>query len=117
MKPIVLIVEDNIILSMDMSEMVRDELHAQPVVVSRVAEALEIDAESLSFAFLDINVIDGKTYPLARRLLKKGIPFIFVTGNARDSVPTDLRNMPFFLKPAERIPLIEMTKSLSNAFN
>jgi two-component SAPR family response regulator len=117
MKPIVLIVEDNIILAFELADMVKDELHAEPVVVSKVAEALEIDPESLAFAFLDINVMDGKTYPVARSLLKSSVPFIFVSGNDIISLPADLIDMPFFSKPALKEPLMKMTRSLSNVFN
>lgn len=117
MKPIVLILEDNILLAFDLADMVRDELAGEPVVVSSVAAALEIEPESLAFAFLDINVVDGKTYPVARSLIKNGIPFIFVSANERSTLPLDLRNSPSCLKPAERAPLVLQTKALSGAFN
>ncbi|WP_146071356.1 response regulator [Bosea lathyri] len=97
----VLIVEDDPFIAMDIESAVADELgdKAELIVVGSVAEALRATASRLSCAFLDIDVIGGKTFDLAAALLQAGTPFAFVSGSSPSDVPKALRQARFLRKP------------------
>ena len=116
MKPQVLIVEDNFMLSSELAEIVEKELNASTIIVSTVSEALEAAAKSISLALLDIEIVEGNSYPVARLLLDRKVPLIFVSGNAPESLPDDLRNVPFIPKPCFQGKLVFLAKSLCSEF-
>ena len=116
MKPHVLILEDDFIISFDMAGLVTDILHATPLVVRSVAAALELIPDDIAFAFLDIEVLDGKSYAVAQKLMDNHIPFIFLTGENRNLLPEKFSKTPFMSKPVDDKTLIQLTKSLTSAF-
>jgi len=117
MKPHVLIVEDNFLLSEHLIDIVKEELAAVPLTATRVSVALGIIPDDIVLAFLDIDVADGKTYPAARKLIAHKIPFIFVSGNEPSSLPDDLKNAPFLSKPVVMDHLVDLAKTLTSAFD
>jgi DNA-binding LytR/AlgR family response regulator len=121
MKPTVLIVEDDFLLAVNLAEVVQQELNAEPVLVASVAEALQIvpdkiAPEKIALAFLDIEILDGKSYPIARKLIEYNVPVIFVSGNEHSSLPEDLKDVPFLPKPVASGRLVKLAKTLSSAF-
>jgi DNA-binding response OmpR family regulator len=50
-------------------------------------------------AVLDINIADGTSFPLADRLIREGVPFIFLTGDERRAIPQRFQSVPHYLKP------------------
>ena len=116
MKPHVLILEDDFLLAANLEELVQDDLHAEPIGVSTVAEALQILPDDVDFALIDIEVRDGKSYPVARKLIKSEIPFIIISGNDSRSLPEDLKEAPFLPKPVATGRLVRLAKALSTAF-
>jgi two-component SAPR family response regulator len=93
------------------------ELGGEPVAVATVVEALEIITDHIDFTFLDIELSDGTSYPAAKKLMLNHIPFIFVSGNERVSLPDDFRDLPFLSKPVPCGRLVRLTKALSDVFN
>jgi DNA-binding LytR/AlgR family response regulator len=65
MKPNVLIVEDDFLLAANLEDVVQEDLLAEPIGVSTVAQALEIIPDGVQFAVLDIEVRDGQTFSVA----------------------------------------------------
>jgi two-component SAPR family response regulator len=116
MKPHVLILEDNFLLAENLCEVVERHLDGEPVAVSTVSEALGKIPHNIDLAFLDIELADGKSYPAARKLKQNNIPFIFVSGNERASLPDDLKDMPFLSKPVPAGRLVRLYRALSRAF-
>ena len=57
-------------------------------------ESLEIDG-----AVLDINLGGEKVFPVAARLLARGVPFVFCTGFGAEGVPRDFAGAPTIAKP------------------
>ena len=96
MKPHVLILEDDFLMAANLEE-VQEVLHAKPIGVSTVVEALQIIPDGIEFAVLDIEVRDRQSYQVARKLKKCEIPFIFVSGNDIKSLPEDLKDVPRWL--------------------
>ena len=95
MKPNVLSVEDDFIQAANLAEVVQQDLDAEPVAVASVTEALKIIPDDIDLASLDIELVDGKSYPVARKLIDNEIPVIFVSANARAFRPDDLKDIPF----------------------
>lgn len=113
MKPTVLIVEDNFFLAADLAELVQEDLKSEPVLARTVKEGHQAVQNNLAIAFLDIELPDGMSYPVARKLVEIGVPVVFISGNDRASVPEDLRNVPFLRKPVVLRHLIILAKALS----
>ena len=68
-------------------------------------------------ALLDIEVRDGKSYPVARKLLESDIPFVFISGNDSRSLPEDFKDVRFLSKPVPPGRLVRLAKALSSAFH
>ena len=83
MKPNVLIVEDDFIQAANLAEVVQQDLDAEPLAVASVSEALKVIPDNIDLAILDIELVDGKSYPVARKLIHNEIPVIFVSANAQ----------------------------------
>jgi two-component SAPR family response regulator len=116
MKPHVLILEDNFIISYDIAGLVSESLHAEPVLARSVEAALKLIPDDIAFAFLDIDVLDGVSYPVAQKLVKNHIPFIFLSAKIRTALPEEFSETPFMSKPVDGIDLMQLTKSLTSAF-
>jgi hypothetical protein len=65
--PRVLIVEDEPMVAMDLESTIKVIIAAEIVAAPSVSSAREAVAEPLDFAFLDIEVTDGKTFEIALR--------------------------------------------------
>lgn len=117
MKPHILIVEDNFFLAEELSEMIQDELQGLPITTASVSTAIDLLPDNFQLAFLDIEVLDGNTYPVARLLRASNIPFIFVSGNDPKSLPEEFRNEPFVAKPFRKTELIWLARSLTDVLH
>ncbi len=99
----VLVVEDDF----DVAEALRAELESGGchVVgpVSTVEEACDlVKTQALDAAVLDIALSPGTSAPVARTLLYRGCPFVFVTGFSNvDMLPEELRGHHVLLKPVD----------------
>jgi len=98
-RPSVLIVEDDMLVALSMASFLQDECDAETHVARSVALAESAPLDLVDFAFLDVNVIDGDTYRLARRLCRAHVPFVFVSASNPANVPGDLREARFLAKP------------------
>jgi CheY-like chemotaxis protein len=95
----ILIVEDEPWVAMDL-EMIIIALVTATVVVERsIAGTKEVLHNALDFAFLDVEVTDGKTFEIAQILERKHVPFVFVSGSPQEQLPFELRRVPFIPKP------------------
>jgi DNA-binding NarL/FixJ family response regulator len=98
----ILVLEDDPFVSLEMEMIVGDVApsDARVLVTASVAEAAEY-LESVDVAVLDIDVADGKSFPIAEILAEKGRPFVFVSGSRPEELPPTLRTAPFIPKPYE----------------
>ncbi len=97
----ILMIEDNPWLGSILQELIVEVAEAEIIVLRSVAAAEKALAQSkFDFAFLDVNVTDGKTYELAAALMKDEIPFAFMSGfDPRHDIPENLRKAPVLAKP------------------
>lgn len=95
----ILIVEDDPFVALDLECIVRDATDSDICMASTLAEARRCAREPIDFAFLDIDMPDGKIFEVARELRRRGVPFVFVSGELLSEVPAMLRDAPFISKP------------------
>jgi CheY-like chemotaxis protein len=96
----VLIVEDDPLLRLDLED--RMERFGVKSVRSAgdAAMALRLIAERApSFALLDVGLAREKSFTVAARLAELGIPFVFITGYGRDTVPEAFADRLRLTKP------------------
>ncbi|WP_235919024.1 HWE histidine kinase domain-containing protein [Aureimonas psammosilenae] len=76
-----LVVEDNMLISLDAEQMLVSGGVANVFLVGSVAEARKTLAEEhVDFALLDVNLGTETSFPLLGNLIERRIPFVFATG-------------------------------------
>tara|TARA_R100000149_G_scaffold64741_1_gene37322 strand:+ start:73 stop:402 length:330 start_codon:yes stop_codon:yes gene_type:complete len=103
------VVEDNIIIALDLEGVLQKLGAGQVSLASTVASALEaIEAARPDFAFLDLNLGEETSLPVADRLKAEGIPFAFGTGfGDQADLPDHLSGVPIISKPYSEAALRE----------
>jgi DNA-binding NtrC family response regulator len=87
-RPTVLVVEDEFIIALDLSETVRDlGYRVEGPFADKENAFIAIDQEMPDCAILDVQTADGEVYPLADALANAGVPIIFHSGHI---APTDI---------------------------
>src|SRR4051794_34309269 len=81
----VLIVEDEVFVAMDMADTLADSGHECVGIADAPASAMQLGAQKVDVALVDVNLCDGATGPLIGELLARehGARVIFVTANPR----------------------------------
>lgn len=96
----ILIVEDELFIALDLELLVTKHAPtAEIVICASVDEAASALVKPYELALLDIDVIGGKTFQIAKALKDRGIPFVFISGSERENVPPELADAPFLPKP------------------
>ena len=111
----VLLVEDNLIIAMDASDMLTTLGAENVITASNVADALAaIEKNELSLGVLDVNLGDSTSLEVARILREKGIPYILASGyGAAPEVLAKYPEAPILRKPY----VIETLKKVLSALD
>lgn len=81
----VLVVEDEFIIALDLSETVRDlGFKVEGPYANKDHAMIAIDEEMPDIAILDVMTADGEVFPLADTLTEAGVPIIFHSGHITD---------------------------------
>ncbi|MBO0749811.1 MAG: response regulator [Porphyrobacter sp.] len=81
-RPCVLVVEDEFIIALDLSETVRDlGFRVEGPFADQENAFIAIDQQMPDCAILDVKTADGEVYPLADTLAEAGVPIIFHSGH------------------------------------
>jgi CheY-like chemotaxis protein len=105
----VLVVEDEMLVSLLIEDMLAD--HACEIVgpFATVAEAVEAAmTEAIDIALLDVNIAGTKVYPVADVLKARRIPFLFLSGYGQSAIPRDQPDWRVCAKPFREVDLVEM---------
>ena len=96
----ILVVEDTCMVARMITDQL-DECGCHVVgPATRLAEATSLaTAEPLAGALLDVNLAGEESFPVARILRGRGVPFAFLTGYADDSLPEEFADDPCLTKP------------------
>ncbi|MEL1250909.1 response regulator [Aurantiacibacter gilvus] len=82
----ILVVEDEFIIALDLSETVRDMgFRVEGPYANKDHAFIAIDQEMPDVAILDVLTGDGEVFPLADALTDAGVPIIFHSGHMRPS--------------------------------
>ncbi|HYF53785.1 MAG TPA: response regulator [Salinarimonas sp.] len=95
----VMILEDDPLIALDLCLIVEEAGHEVAAVCASRREGLAAIERGIDFALLDIDVLDGKSFPLAEALRARAIPFAFVSASLRGELPPSLAGAPFIAKP------------------
>jgi CheY-like chemotaxis protein len=96
----VLVVEDDLHLASALCDLLKDCGCEVVGPVSRLCPALSLAGEVLLHgAFLDVNLAGEYSFPVARLLRKRRVPFLFLTAYGGSIFPPDLQDVPRLFKP------------------
>ena len=109
----VLVVEDELLIALEIEGVV-EALDCKIVgPTGKLETALQLASEEqFDIAILDVTIRGGKIYPVAERLLARGIPFALASGYGNWALPETLREQPRLLKPFTTAELEEQIRSL-----
>jgi CheY-like chemotaxis protein len=112
----VLVVEDESLIGMLTMDMVKELGYATLGPLTNIADAQAVIANSdIDVAVIDLNLNGQPAYPLAEALQAKGVPFVFVTGYAPDSIDGRFAHVPLIQKPIPREALASALARLVDA--
>jgi CheY-like chemotaxis protein len=96
----ILVVEDEYLIRMLLEDMLADLGYVVAAAVGTIAEASELAASAeFDAAILDVNLDGKEIFPVADILMKRGKPFVFVTGYGEGSLPEAYRRNRALQKP------------------
>ncbi len=97
----ILIVEDEFLIAEELREAFEGlgAVVLGPVATVEAALAIIGSRERLDGATLDVTLGRDKAFPVAEALLKKGLPFVLLTGYAEQALPDHLRGVARCEKP------------------
>jgi DNA-binding response OmpR family regulator len=102
----VLVLEDEALIALDLESMLSDAgwQVIGPAGTLSKARAL-LDGMQPDLACLDLNIGDTTSHDLARDLLSRGVPVVFISGRDVRALPDDLRGVPLLGKPIDESEL------------
>ena len=96
----VLLVEDEVLIRMMISDMLAELGHRVIAEAGSIDEALPIAASAeFGLAILDVNLNGAKITPVAGVIKARNLPIIFATGYGFAGLPEDFTNYPALQKP------------------
>jgi PAS domain S-box-containing protein len=109
----ILVVDDEPLIAMDMVASLEDEgcEIVGPATTLRRALTL-VETEDIDAALLDANLAGDPVDELAAVLVRRGIPFAFVSGYGREGLPQAYQEMPLIRKPFQRQRLIDVVREM-----
>jgi DNA-binding LytR/AlgR family response regulator len=107
----ILILEDDPLTALDIKGLVESAVEAEIVMCASVRSTKSHLTEPFDFAFLDIDVADGKSFEIAELLLGAGVPFVFVSGSTPSTVPAKFKSATFVAKPFSGQALLQALKA------
>lgn len=109
----ILIIEDEPLLALHLETLLADAGFEMVDTAGTIEAALAIVAEAeIAAALLDANLSGRSAEPVASALALRGIPFIFVTGYGRESLPSQYQNVTMMTKPVDDRLLIRAIQRL-----
>ncbi|RKF18245.1 response regulator [Altericroceibacterium spongiae] len=105
-----MVVEDEFIIALDLSETVRDLGYALEGPYADTENAfVAIDRVMPDCAILDVRTADGEVYPLADTLTEAGVPIIFHSGHIQpDQITERYPNATACTKPCPPDRLVKV---------
>jgi len=102
----VLVVEDNYLIATDLAEMLGRAGAEVVGPVARIRDALDALDLLPDVASLDVQLGDETSFPIADELTRRGVPFVFATGTAKD-IPNAHRERTVCQKPVSDAVMLQ----------
>jgi DNA-binding response OmpR family regulator len=112
----ILIVEDDFLLANRLAEAFTQDGHEILGVAASADKAIQLLARcECDAAVLDSNLGGSCSEPVGKALMRRGIPFVVVSGYSRDHLLSSLRGAPFLPKPIDQLALVALVSSLGRS--
>ena len=112
-RPRILLVEDQMLVALYLEDLLVDLGCAVLGPAGSVTDALAVTRrEPVDGAVLDINLRGEPSFPVARELRVRPVPFFFVTGYESAILPLDLRDVPCLTKPVSEPAFATLVRGL-----
>lgn len=109
----VMLVEDEFLLSAVLSADLQEYGYDVLGPFASLSRGLEaVRSESFDGAILDINLRGEMVYPLAEELLRRRIPFLFLSGYEAANMPVAFRGHARLAKPADPDVLLRAVRTM-----
>jgi DNA-binding response OmpR family regulator len=96
----ILVVEDEWLIADELENMLGALGYEIMGPVPRGADALALLADGVAdAAVLDISLDGHYSFPVAAELIRRKIPFLFLSGYTRSDIPAEFRHAPLLAKP------------------
>lgn len=95
---LVLVVEDEFMLLMNYENAIEDA-GCRYLSASTLGEGVALISDDIDVAILDIRLGEERVFPLAYKLVERGIPFLFCSGTATDMPDGMFSEVPLMNKP------------------
>jgi CheY-like chemotaxis protein len=96
----ILVVEDEMLVLIMIEDMLADLGCTSVTSAATVDKALAlIEAQAFDVALLDMNLNGNDSHPVAEALSARGVPFVYATGNAGQSLRDGYSDRPVLKKP------------------
>lgn len=110
-----LIIEDEPLVALEIASILEDEAAGAVAIAASAEEALSlIHSDNYDAALLDGNLQGMPVDDVASALSLKKMPFAFVTGYGRESLPENSGSRPLISKPFDRTALIQCAATLAS---
>jgi CheY-like chemotaxis protein len=104
----VLVVEDDYYLANDTQKTLEAAGARVAGPYARVAESLSRLAEGhVDCGVIDVNLGEGPSFTTARALKQRQVPFVFLTGYGRETLPDDFDGVELLEKPVDPRALVQ----------
>ena len=112
----VLVVEDEMLILMAIEDMLADLGCTSIAAAATIERALAlIEAEPFDVAILDVNLDGQRSYPVAKALNDRGVPFAFSTGYGGHGADAGFGNGSVLSKPYDYLQLVKVLTELLQA--
>jgi len=113
-----LIVEDDFVLANRLANTLTKDGHEILGVAASADKAIQLLAScECDAAVLDSNLGGSCSEPVGKALLRRGIPFVVVSGYSRDHLLSSLRGAPFLPKPIDLSALLDLVSEFRNSIS
>ena len=109
----ILIVEDEPLVALDIEAALQGRGYEVAAIATSVREAFDaLGSSSVDLVLLDGNLRGHPVDEVADALRDRAIPFLFVSGYGRESLPVDFNDIPILQKPFDHEQLVHCVDSL-----
>jgi CheY-like chemotaxis protein len=96
----ILVVEDEMTIAMMLEDMLEELGHDVTAVASRLPQAQSLaETGEIDLAILDVNLGGEASFPAARLLQSRGVPFLFATGYGSAGIEAEFIDVEVLKKP------------------